>query len=125
MMVSAVEGAIEAGEFESVGGRVDDANVHAAGFVLERTALRAGNAHHVAKCGEDDIGFVRDGEAIVNSPHGKNADGAAGAVDQFDVFRKDIFQAEAVDGVGMSAADLHHAVVAFGAGEAANFVGRF
>ncbi len=44
--------------------------------------------------------------------------------DQFNVFRKYIFQAEAVDGMSVSAADFHHAVVAFGASEAANFFGR-
>jgi len=51
-------------------------------------ALRAGNAHHVAERGEDDIGFVRDGETIVDSAMGSNADGAAGAMDQFDVLRE-------------------------------------
>jgi hypothetical protein len=42
-------------------------------------------------------------------------------VDQLDVFRKYVFQAEAIDGMSMSAADFHHSVVVFRAGEAANF----
>ena len=76
------------------------------------------------KAAKITFGLLRDGKTVVDSSHGKHADRAAGAVDQFDVFRKDIFQAEAIDGVSMSAADFHHAVVALGTGEAANFLGR-
>jgi hypothetical protein len=42
-------------------------------------------------------------------------------MDQLDVFRKYVFQTEAIDGMSMSAADFHHAVVTFLTGEAANF----
>ena len=44
-------------------------------------------------------------------------------MDQFDVFGKDIFQAEAINGVSMSAADFHHAVMTIGARQAANLIG--
>ena len=85
------------------------------------TASGAGYAHHVAERGEDSVGLVGDGEAVVDAAHGKHAHGAAGAVDQLDVFGEDVFEAEAIDGVGVAAADFHDAVVARGIGETANF----
>jgi hypothetical protein len=42
-------------------------------------------------------------------------------MDELDIFRKDIFQAEAVNGMGMTATDFHDAVVAPRLGKAANF----
>ena len=56
-------------------------------------------------------GCCGDGQAIVDAAHGKHAHRAAGTVDQFDVGRQQILQAEAVDGVGVAAADFHDAVV--------------
>ena len=50
---------IRFGELERVGRRIDDAHIHAACFVFQRTALRAGHAHHVAEGGEDDIRILR------------------------------------------------------------------
>src|SRR5580692_1880557 len=114
---------IEPGQLQRIGRRIYDPNIHASGLMLKRTALGSRDAHHVAESGEDNIWFLADGKAIVDSSHGKHADRAARTVDQFDVFRKYIFQPEAIDGMGMSAADFHHAVVAF-TGKAANFVCR-
>ena len=72
--VSAVEGAvvskpmaknmtcrsgIGARQLQRIGRRIDDADVGAAGLVLERAAVRAGHAHHVAKGGEDHVGLRR------------------------------------------------------------------
>jgi hypothetical protein len=42
-------------------------------------------------------------------------------MDQLNVFGKDVFQAKTVDGMGVTAADFHHAVLAFGTGETPNF----
>ena len=72
-------------ELQSVGRGIDDADVHAARFVFERTAVGAGDAHHVAERGEDDVGILGDREAVVDASHGQHADGAAGAMDQLDV----------------------------------------
>ena len=78
------------GQFQRVGGRVDDADVHAARFVLQRTAVRAGNSHHVAERGEDDIGLRGDGESVVNAAHRKHAHRAARTMHQLDVLGKQI-----------------------------------
>src|SRR3984957_6579067 len=119
-----VLGGIEPGQLQRIGRGVYDPNIHTSGLVLKWAALSPGYTHHVAKGGEDNIRLLRDGKAIVDSSHGKHANWAAGAVDQLDVFREDIFQAEAIDRVGMSAADFHPAIVAFRAGETANFFCR-
>ena len=55
-------------------------------------------------------------QAVVDAAHGKHAHGATGAVDQFDVFGQDVFEAEAIDGMRVAAADLHDAIVAGGVG---------
>jgi integrase len=114
---------IEASQFQRVGWRIHDADVHPAGFVLERAALGPRNAHHVAEGGEDYVGLLRNGQAIVNAPHGKHADRTAGPVDQFDILRKDVLEAEAIDGVRVTTADFHQAVVPVAAGQAADFLG--
>ena len=136
--VSAVEGAvvskpmaknitcrsgIGARQFQRIGRRVDDPDVGAASLVFERAAVRAGHAHHVAERGEDDVWPLRHGQAVVDAAHGQHADRAAGTVDQFDVGRQQILQAEAVDGVGVAAAHLHEAVVPAGVGQAADLLG--
>ena len=115
---------IEAGQLQRVGGRIHDANIHAAGLVLERAALGPGNAHHVAEGGEDYIRMLRDGQAIVDASHGQHADRTAGPVDQFDIFRKNVFEAEAIDGVRVAAADFHEAVMPVATGQTADFLGR-
>ena len=45
-------------------------------------------------------------------------------MNQLDVFGKNIFQAETIDRMGVAAADFHHAVMASGAGQAANLFRR-
>jgi hypothetical protein len=44
---------------------------------------------------------------------------------QFDIGRKQILEAEAVDRMGVPAAHFHHAVVPGGIGQAADLLGRF
>ena len=44
-------------------------------------------------------------------------------MNQLDIRRKYILQAEAIDRVGVPAANFHQAVVAIGIGEAADFFG--
>ena len=99
-------------ELERVGRRVDDADVHSPGLVLQRAAVRAGDPHHVAERGEDQPRLAAEGESVVNPAHRQHADRTARAVDQLDVGREDVLEAETVDGVRMSAAHLHDPVVA-------------
>ena len=69
--VSAVEGAVvskpmaknitclsglSARELQGIRRRIDNADIHAARFVFERTAVGAGHAHHVSERSEDDAG---------------------------------------------------------------------
>ena len=54
-------------------------------------------------------------------PIGKNAHGTSGTMNEFEVIGKNILQSEAIDGMGVSAADFHDAVMAVGIGQAANF----
>ena len=66
-------------------------------------------------------GSLRDGKAVVNSAHGQNANGAARAVNQLNILREKIFQAESINRVGVAAANFHDAVMTIGIGETANF----
>ena len=116
---------IVAREFERVGRRVDDAHVHAARFVFQRTAVGAGNAHHVAKGGENKIRSRREGQTIVDAAHRQHANRAARTVNQFDVGGKQILQAKTINCVGVAAAHFHDAIVAIGIGELANFFACF
>lgn len=45
-------------------------------------------------------------------------------MDEFDIVRKNVFQAEAINGMGVPAANFHHAVMAAAFGQTANLVGR-
>ena len=138
--VSAVEGAVvskpmaknmtclsglASGQLQRVRGRIDDAHVHAARLVLERAAVasrerascrRKRRRLRPARCAIARPSSIR--------PIGKHAYRAAGAVDQFDVRRQQILQAEAIDRVRVSAADFHDAVVAVGIGQPADLFRR-
>ena len=71
------------------------------------------------------FGLLGDREAVVDPAHRQDADRAARAVNQLDVRRQHVLQAEAIDGVGVAAADLHDAIVPAGVGEAINLFGSF
>ncbi len=93
--------------------------------MLQRGAVRSGHAHHIAECREDDAGVLRHREAIVDPAHRQHAHRAAGAVYQLDIGRQQILQAEAVDGVGVSPAHFHEAIVPAGIGEPTDFLSGF
>ncbi len=114
---------IETGKFQRISRRIDDADIHPARLVLERTTQGPGNAHHVAEGRENYIGLLRNRQTIVNASHGKDAYRAARPVNQFDIFRKNIFQPEAIDCMGVTTANFHHAVMALAAGQTPNLVG--
>src|SRR5579883_529862 len=97
---------------EGVERRVNKADVRSLGFGVEEASPRSGDAHHVAKSGEDDILFARNGDGVVDTPHWEDADRTAWSVDHIDVGRQDILNAVFVDGVRMAAADLHDLEVA-------------
>ena len=63
------------------------------------------------KRGKNEIGLSGEGQTVVDASHRQNTHGASGSVDQFNVFRKQILQAEPIDGVRVAAADLHDAVM--------------
>ena len=60
-------------------------------------------------------------QGVIDAPHGKHAHRAARPVNQFDICRQNIFQAEAINRVCVAAADFHQPVVALRVGQAANF----
>src|SRR5215210_584526 len=67
---------------EGVKRRVDHADVSAFGLYLQQVALGAGDTHHVPKAGEDDLGALGYGYAVVNAAHREDADRAARTVDE-------------------------------------------
>ncbi len=73
------------------------------------------------KAAKITFGLRGDRQTIVDPAHGKDADRASGAVNQFDIFGEQIFQAEAVDSVSVAAANLHDAIMTIGIGEPADF----
>src|ERR1700685_68355 len=91
--------------------------------MLQWTPERSRHAHHVAESGEDYIWILRDRQPVIDSPHRQHANRTARPMNQLNIFRKNIFQSEAIDGVSMAAAHFHHAVVA-GSSESPNFLGR-
>src|SRR5215813_10147068 len=82
--------------------------------------MSPGHAHHVTECSEDDAIVCGKRQTVINSPHRQNANRATGTVNQFDVLGKDVFEAEAVNSVGVAAADFHEAVVPGGSSQATN-----
>jgi hypothetical protein len=91
--------------------------------MFERAATGSGNAHHVAEGSEEHVMILRNGQSIIDSAHGQNANRAARPVNQFDVVGKYVLQPEAVNGVCVAAANLHEPVVPIGIGEPAYLVG--
>src|ERR671917_22218 len=102
---------------QGVQGGVDHPDVGALGLDLEQVPLGAGHAHHVPEAGEDDLGTLGDGYALVHPPHRQHAHRAARPVHQLDLIRQEVLYAVAVDGVGVAPADLHELVVAVGVGD--------
>ena len=69
--------------------------------------------------------LFRDRQPVVDPAHRQHADRAARAVNQLDVRRQQVLQAEAIDGVRVAAAHFHEAIVASRIGEPADLVGGF
>ena len=67
-------------------------------------------------------GDCGEGKPVIDPAHGKDADRAAGTVDEFDVGRKNILQTEPVDRVRVSAAHLHNTIMPAGIGEATDLL---
>ena len=76
-------------------------------LTLRRSALRAGNSHHVAERGEDDPGLRGNRDRFVDHFQWGYTDGAAGAVNKRDLFRQKRFKPGFNDGVSLAAADFH------------------
>ena len=73
------------------------------------------------KAAKMTLGSCAMDKAVVDAAHGQHAHRAAGAVDQLDILRENIFQAEAIDGMGVAAADFHDAVMTIGIGQTPDF----
>jgi hypothetical protein len=98
---------IRAGDFQAIERRIDDANVRAAGLEQQQVAIRAGHAQHIAEGTEDHIRSLRDSVRFINHLKRGDADGAPGAMDEFDFRRQEIINAVFDDAVGLAAAHFH------------------
>ena len=109
------------GQLKCIRGGIHEADIGAAGFVFERAAASTRHAHHVAERGKDEIRLRGERQPIVDAAHRENANWASGAMNQFDIVRQQIFQSKSIDGVRVTAADFHDAVVPVAIGEAPDF----
>jgi hypothetical protein len=112
---------IFAGNAESVERRIDHADIRALRFDFEQAAFRAGDTHHVAEAGEDDLRAFRDRDAVVDAPHRQDAHRASWAVNELDLFGQHVFDAVAIDCMCMAAAHLHDFIVALAVCEMGDF----
>src|SRR5271154_5781382 len=87
--------------------------------------MSSGNPHHVAESRENEVGLRGERQTIINTTHGKNANGATGTVNEFHIGRKQVFQTEAVDGMRMAAAYFHDAIMPLRIGEPPDFLAGF
>src|ERR1700722_5354186 len=76
---------ITARQFERIRGGVNDPNVRATRFVLERTSMSSRDTHHVAEGCKNKIRLSSQRQAIVDASHRKHTNRAAWAVNQFHV----------------------------------------
>ena len=101
-------------QLQGVHGGVDDPDVGPRRLGIEKRALAARDAQHVAETGQRHAGGAGDGDGVVHPPHRYDAHRAAGPVHQFDRGREVVLQAVLVDRVGVPAADLHDLVTPAG-----------
>ena len=98
---------IAARDVERVERRVDDADIAAVRPRGEEVGIRARHAQHVAEGAEDRVGPAGDLDRLVDIVDRRDADRAAGAMDQRHLGRQQLVDAVADDGMGLAAADLH------------------
>lgn len=72
---------------QSVHRRVNDADIGAAGFRLQKRAVFTRHAHGVAEGAEDHSRAAGNLNAGVDAPHRQDAHRAAGTMNKFDVLR--------------------------------------
>ena len=72
-------------EFDGVERRIGDADIPASGFDGEQVGGAARHTEHVAERAEDDVWPGGYFEGFVNELDGRDADRAAGAVDEGDL----------------------------------------
>ena len=87
--------------------RIDDADVGTLGLCLGEAGARARHFQHVAERHEDDVIAMGIGDGFVHVVVGRDADGAARAADERDVFGQQLADARAENRDGVRAADLH------------------
>ena len=94
-------------ELHGVQRRIDDPHIAAAGFDGQQIGRAARHAEHVAERAEDHVRPGGDLQRLVNQFERRDADRAAGAVDERDLLGQQFIDAELDDGMGLAAADLH------------------
>ena len=94
-------------ELHGVQRRIDDADIPASGLDGEQVGRAARHAEHVAERAEDHLGPGGDFQRLVNQLDRRDADRAAGAVDERDLPGQQLVEAEFDDGMGLAAADFH------------------
>jgi len=89
--------------------RASSSDAHVAALRLHRQQVltRARHAQHVAEGAEGEARARRERERAVDHLERRDADGAAGSVDELHARRQQSVQAELEDGVGLAATDLH------------------
>ncbi len=97
------------GDLQAVQGRVDDPHVPTPALHAEEVRGRARDPQHVAEGAEDHLRTLGDGHGLVDELDGRDADRAAGTMDEVDLRGQQLIEAEADDAVGLAPADLHEA----------------
>ena len=95
------------GNLHSVQRRIDNAHLPALAFNAKEIFAAAGDAQHVAKGAEDDIGLRGNRQRLVDHCQRGDTDGATRAVDQLDLLWQQLVNAVADDRMGLPAADFH------------------
>lgn len=80
----------------------------------QRQAVRSRHAQHVAVGEQGHAGLLRQRDGLVDAADGQHADRAAWAMDEAQPRWQQVGQAVAGQGVGVPAAELHHAHLAVG-----------
>ena len=111
------------GELNGVHRRIDDADITTGGFDRKQIGRAAGDAEHVAERAEDHLGPGGDLQRLVNQFERRDADRAAGTVDERDLAGQQLVEAEFDDGMRLAAADFHERPGA--GGDAGDFVRVF
>ena len=101
-------------KFERLEGRGDHTDIGAVGLGGIKIALRGGgHAEQIAEGANDGVRAPGNGNGVVEVGGGRDAYGAARAVQKLHMGRQERIECVAQDGVGLAAADFHDPCRAF------------